>query len=181
MSSGQWGSEGARDTSYPPWGRGPWTATSVTLTAQMEKLRHAQEKGAQEPGRRGLSTQVTQWLGRPQPPPTSSGHQTPRHRTSRSPHPRKHPGPRRAGTCMPDAAPHTRERGVKVVLGAVAQSYPTLCDPMDCSMPGLPVPYHLPESAQTHVHSVGDVIQPSHPLPPPSPPSYLSQHQGLSQ
>lgn len=44
---GQRGSEGAGDTSYPPWGGGPWTATSVTLTAQMEKLRHAQEKGAQ--------------------------------------------------------------------------------------------------------------------------------------
>ena len=70
---------------------------------------------------------------------------------------------------------------VESQFSSVTQSCPTLCDPMDCSMPGLPVPYHLPEFAQTHVHSVGDVIQPSHPLPPPSPPSYLSQHQGLSQ
>ena len=45
-----------------------------------------------------------------------------------------------------------------------AQSYPTLCDPMDCSTPGLPVHYQLPEFTQTHVHWVGDAIQPSHPL-----------------
>ena len=45
-----------------------------------------------------------------------------------------------------------------------AQSCPTLCDPMDCSMPGLPVHHQLPESTQTHVNWVGDAIQPSHPL-----------------
>ena len=59
----------------------------------------------------------------------------------------------------------------------VAQSCPTLCGPMDCSMPGFPVLHHLPELAQTHVHWVGDAIQPSHPLSSPSPPAfYLSQH-----
>ena len=52
---------------------------------------------------------------------------------------------------------------------SAAQSSPTLCDPIDCSMPGLPVPYHLPEFAQVHVHCTGDAIQPSNPLTPSSP------------
>ena len=64
----------------------------------------------------------------------------------------------------------------------VAQSYLTLCDPMDCSTPGFPVLHHLPDLAQTHVHWVDDAIQPSHPLSPPSSPALpLSQHQGLFQ
>ena len=50
-----------------------------------------------------------------------------------------------------------------VQFSSVAQSCPTLCDPMDCSTPGLPVHHQLPKLAQTHVHWVGDVIQPSHP------------------
>ena len=55
-----------------------------------------------------------------------------------------------------------------------------LCDPMDCSTPGLPVHHQIPEFAQAHVHSVGDAIQPSHPLSSPSPPALNpSQHQGL--
>ena len=61
-------------------------------------------------------------------------------------------------------------------------SCPTLCDSMDCSTPGFPVLHYLPELTQTHVHRVGDAIQPSHPLSSPSPPaSSLSQHQGLFQ
>ena len=61
-------------------------------------------------------------------------------------------------------------------------SCPTLRDPMDCSMPGLPVHHQLPEFTQTHVHQVSDAIQPSHPLSSPSPPAFnLSQHQGLFQ
>ena len=65
---------------------------------------------------------------------------------------------------------------------SVAQSCLTLCDPMDCSTPGLPVHHQLPESTQTHVHWVNDAIQPSHPLSSPSPPALnLSQHQGLSK
>ena len=57
-----------------------------------------------------------------------------------------------------------------------------LCDPMNHSMPGLPVHHQLLEFTQTHVHRVGDVIQPSHPLSSPSPPALnLSQHQGLFQ
>ena len=69
-----------------------------------------------------------------------------------------------------------------VQFSSVAQSCPTLCHPMDCSMPGLPVHHHLPESTQTHVHWVRDVIQPFHPLSSPSPPAFnLSQHQGLFQ
>ena len=67
-------------------------------------------------------------------------------------------------------------------VSPVAQSRPTLCDPMDCSMPGLPVHHQLPELAETHVHRVSDAIQPSHPLLSPSPPTFnLSQHQGLFQ
>ena len=53
-----------------------------------------------------------------------------------------------------------------------AQSYLTLCDPMNCSMPGLPVHHQLPEFTQTNVHWVGDAIQPSHPLSSPSPPAF---------
>ena len=57
-----------------------------------------------------------------------------------------------------------------------------LCNPMDCSTPGFPVHHHLPELAQTHVHRVGDGIQPSHPLLSPSPPAFNHpQHQGLFQ
>ena len=56
----------------------------------------------------------------------------------------------------------------------------TLCDPMNCSTPGLPVHHQLPESTQTHVHWVGDTIQPFHPLLSPFLPALnLSQHQGL--
>ena len=65
---------------------------------------------------------------------------------------------------------------------SVAKSCPTLCDPMDCSTPGFPILHHLPEFAQIHVHWVSDAIQPSHPLPSPSPPACnLSQNQGLFQ
>ena len=60
----------------------------------------------------------------------------------------------------------------------VTQSCPTLCDPMNCSTPGLPVHHQLPEFTQTHVHWVSDAIQLSHPLLSPSPPTFnLSQHQ----
>ena len=65
-------------------------------------------------------------------------------------------------------------------FSSVAQSCPTLCDPMNLSMPGLPVHHQLPESTQTYVHWVSDAIQPSHPLSSPSPPALnLAQHQGL--
>ena len=69
-----------------------------------------------------------------------------------------------------------------VQFSSVAQSGLTLCDPMNCSTPGLPVHHQLPEFTQTHVHRVGDAIQPSHPLSSPSPPApNLSQHQSLFQ
>ena len=74
--------------------------------------------------------------------------------------------------------------GKKALFGiySVIQSCPALCDPMNHSMPGLPVQHQLPEFTQTHVHWVGDAIQPSHPLSSPSPPTFnLSQHQGLFQ
>ena len=67
-----------------------------------------------------------------------------------------------------------------VQFSSVIQSCPILCNPMNRSMPGLPVHYQLPESTQTKVHWIGDTIQPSHPLSFPSPPALnLSQHQGL--
>ena len=69
-----------------------------------------------------------------------------------------------------------------VQFSSVAQSCPTLCNPMNRSTPGLPVHHQLPEFTQTHVHRVGDAIQPSHPLSSPSPPApNPSQHQGLFQ
>ena len=70
----------------------------------------------------------------------------------------------------------------KQLLSSVAQSCLTLCEPMDCSTPGFPIHHQLPQLPQTHVHRVGDIIQPSHPLLSPSPPAFnLSQHQGLFQ
>ena len=69
-----------------------------------------------------------------------------------------------------------------VQFSSVAQSCPTLCDPMNRSTSGLPVHHQLPELTQTHVHQVSDAIQPSHPLSSPSLPAFnLSQHQGLFQ
>ena len=65
-------------------------------------------------------------------------------------------------------------------FSSVTRSCPTLSDPMNRSTPGLPVHHQLPEFTQTHVHQVGDAIQPSHPLSSPSPPAlHLSQHKGL--
>ena len=75
-----------------------------------------------------------------------------------------------------------REKQKCFSVSSVAQSCPTLCDPIDCSMPGFTVHHQLPELAQTLVHRVGDTIQPSHPLSPLSSPAFnLSQHQGLFQ
>ena len=66
-------------------------------------------------------------------------------------------------------------------FSSVAQSCPTLCNPMNRSTPGLPVYHQHAEFTQTHVHQVSDDIQPSHPLSSPSPALNLSQHQGLFQ
>ena len=67
-------------------------------------------------------------------------------------------------------------------FSSVTQSCRTLCDPMNRSVPGLLVHHQLPEFAQTHVHQVGDAIQPSHPLSSPFPPApNPSQHQSLFQ
>ena len=71
---------------------------------------------------------------------------------------------------------------LSVQFSSVAQSCPTLCDPRNCSMPGLPVHHPLPEFTQTQIHRVSDAIQPSHPLLSPSPPAPKpSQHQNLFQ
>ena len=67
-------------------------------------------------------------------------------------------------------------------IRSVTKSCPTLCYPMNRSMPGLPVHHQLPELTETHVHQVSDAIQPSHPLLSPSPPApNPSQHQSLFQ
>ena len=69
-----------------------------------------------------------------------------------------------------------------VQFSSVVQSCPTLCDPMNRSMPGLPVHHHLPEFTQIHIHQVGDAIQPSHLLSSPFPPAPNPlQHQSLFQ
>ena len=73
-----------------------------------------------------------------------------------------------------------RSSNSPVQFSSVAQAYPTLCNPMDCNMPGLPVHHQLLEFTQTHVHWVSDAIQLSHPLSFPSWPTFnLSQDQGL--
>ena len=73
-------------------------------------------------------------------------------------------------------------RLVILQFSSVAQLCLTLCDPMNCSTPGLPVHHQLPEFTQTHLHWVSDAIQPSHPQLSPSPPApNLSQHQSHSQ
>ena len=85
------------------------------------------------------------------------------------------------GNAQSSLPPHSPTFGFQLV-SSVTQSCLTLCDPMDCSMPGFPVYRQLLELAQTHVHGVSDAIQPSHPLSSPSPPALnLSQHQGLYQ
>ena len=67
-------------------------------------------------------------------------------------------------------------------FSSVTQSCPSLCNPMDCSMPGFPIHHQLLELTQTHVYWVGDSIQPSHPLSSLFPPTFnLAQHQGLFQ
>ena len=69
-----------------------------------------------------------------------------------------------------------------VQFSSVTQPCLTLCDPMNCSTPGLPIYHQLPEFTQIHVHWFSDAIQPSHPLSSPSPPAFkLFQHQGLFQ
>ena len=82
---------------------------------------------------------------------------------------------------------HISDKGLefqiyKEPFSSVARLCSTICDPMDCSMPRFPVHHQLQELIQSHVHQVGDAMQPSHLLPFPSPPTFnLSQHQGLSK
>ena len=87
-----------------------------------------------------------------------------------------HPNP------LPNFRADSGQQATSVQFSSVAQSCLTLCNPMDWSTPGLPVHHQLPEFTQTHVHWVGDAIQPSHPLSSPSPPAFnVSHHQGLFQ
>ena len=81
-----------------------------------------------------------------------------------------------------DQLTSSRRKCLVLQFSSVAQSCPTLCDPMNCNTPGLPVHHQLPEFTQTHVHQVSDAIQLSHPLSSPSPPApNPSQHQSLFQ
>ena len=90
--------------------------------------------------------------------------------------------PRRVVSEETSSADHGLLASGSVQFSSVAQSCPTLCDPMNRSTPGLPVHHQLPEFTQIHVHRVIDAIQPSHPLSSPSPPApNPSQHQSLFQ
>ena len=81
---------------------------------------------------------------------------------------------------MPSSRASSMPLYSKCQFSSIAHLCLTLCDPMDCSTPGLPVHHQLLEFTQTHVHRVADAIQPSHPLSSPSPPTFnLSQHQGF--
>ena len=85
-------------------------------------------------------------------------------------------------TSFPSVRPYLLIQGPCCCCSSITKLYLTLCDPMDCSTPGLPVHHQLPEFTQTRVHWVGDAIQPSNCLLSPSPPAFnLSQHQGLFQ
>ena len=93
--------------------------------------------------------------------------------------PRDHPNPTPV-SCIVGTFFTTEPPVHAVVVQSLSRVW--LCDHMDCSMAGFPVLHYLPEVAQTYVHWVGDVIQPSNPLLTPSPPALsLSQHQGLFQ
>ena len=81
----------------------------------------------------------------------------------------------------PDNYEHCQWSANLFICCSVTQLCPTLCDPMNCSMPAFLFCYHLLEFTQTHVHWVSNAIQPSHPLLFPSPAFNLSQHQGLFQ
>ena len=84
--------------------------------------------------------------------------------------------------CHPEMFSIRKQRFLEVQFSSAAQSCPTLCNPMNCSTPGLPVHHQLPEFTQIHVHRVSDAIQPSHPQSSPSPPApNPSQHQSLFQ
>ena len=86
-----------------------------------------------------------------------------------------------ASTAPPEAGGDVRGGDIESQFSSVAQSRPTLCEPMDCSTPGLPVHHQLLELAQTHVHHIGDAIQTSILLFPSPPALNRSQHQGLFQ
>ena len=87
------------------------------------------------------------------------------------------------GPTSPSGKEYTQDPGpIFFSVQSVAQSCLTLCDPMNHSTPGLPVHHQLLQFTQTHVHQVGDAIQPSHPLSSPSPPALNpSQNQSLFQ
>ena len=88
----------------------------------------------------------------------------------------------RSPALQADTLPSEPLGKLSVQFSLVAQSCSTLCNPMNCSMPGLPVYHQLLEFTQTHVHRVGDAVQPSHPLLSLSPPApNPSQHQSLFQ
>ena len=122
------------------------------------------------------------WLGLHFPSPTITPHTTHRKRQGKDKHPLC--GLKdlklRGQSCFSTKTAEIPKDSVQ--FSSVAQSCPTLCDPMNRSTPGLPVHNQLPEFTQTQVHQVGDATEPSHPLLSPSPPALNpSQHQSLFQ
>ena len=130
----------------------------------MQRIAGKHQKPGQRPG-----TDSPSELPQDSKTPTSSHHICERIHSSCLIHPA-------VGIC------YSNPQFSSVQSSSVAQSCPTLCDPINRSMPGLPVHHQLPEFTQTHAYRVGDAIQPSHPLLCPSPPALNpSQHQGLFQ
>ena len=124
---------------------------------------------SKEEGRRDSGGQVAILLPDPSPPPQHVPCPASAHLTLHWP-------------CLPGPLTPASLPSPSFQFSSVAQSCPTLCDPMNCSTPGLPVRHHLPEFTQTHVHRVRVAIQPSHPRSSPSPPApNPSQHQSLFQ
>ena len=116
------------------------------------------------------------WSGKWQPTPVFLPGKIP---WTEEPHGLQFMGSKRLGHDWAPTHTHTHKIRVNCILVVVQslKSCPTLCDPMDCSMPGFPVLHNLPKLAQTHVHWVGEAIQPSRLLSSPSPAFSFSQHQ----
>ena len=154
-------SDGSRPRFHPWWGRIPWRRqwqpTPVFLPGKSQGQRSLVGYSPKD----HKESEMTEWLSLPF---TSGYIQSIRFPTF-------------SMGIKPACLPH---HSVSVQFSSVAQSCPTLWDPMNRSTPGLPVHHQLPEFTQTHVRRVGDAIQPSHPLPSPSPPApNPSQQQGL--
>ena len=145
-------------------GRGAWWATVHGITKSQTWLSmHTCIQNIISTCGAKMQLVMRYWSGLPCPPPRDL------------PNPGNEP---RSLALQEDSLPSEPPRKLSVQFSCSVIL--TLCDPMVCSMPGLPVHHQLLKITQTHVHWVGDAIQPSHPLLSPSPPAFnLDQHQGL--